>query len=68
MSGGLPQFTSGLPMSVLSLEYSVSLPWYPSNNIDFFYLSQKYHLKDKNKILKKIHVGFKLEWDLKEKY
>ena len=36
----------------------------------FFCLRQKYHLRPihANKILKKIHVGLKLEWGLRDKY
>ena len=36
----------------------------PKYQHHFFYLCQKYHLKDTNKFFKKFHVGWKLEWGL----
>ena len=52
VSGGQPLFTLGLPMFALSLIAYPSLLPSPSTNIETFYFSQNYHLKDTHKILK----------------
>ena len=68
VSGGQPLFTLGLPMFTVSQWIIRSLPWTPSTKIYFFYLWQKIHLKDKNKIFETLHVGLKHEWGLWDKY
>ena len=40
LSGGQLMFTSGLPMFALSLKCFLSLPWGPSTNIDFLFMSK----------------------------
>ena len=64
VSEAQPLFTLGLLMFALSLVDFLSLLLSPSTDIEIFYFCQKYHLKDKIKILKKFHVGLKFKWGL----
>ena len=62
--GGGTSVYFGLLVFVLSLVDFLSLLWRSSTNIEIFYFSQNYHLKDTLKIFTKIHGGSKFEWGL----
>ena len=61
-----PLFTLRLLMFALSLVDFLSLLLSPSTNFNILYFCQKDRLKNTYKIFKKIHVGLKFEWGLKD--
>ena len=68
VSGAQPLFTLGLLMFALSLVDFLSLLLSSSTYVNIFYFCQKYHLNYTYKIFKKIQVGLKFEWGLKDQY